>query len=139
MLDSALDILFEALEPLKQEQIYLARLAGRGEDNLRIFKRRFVKFEGNEAKVVAQSTAKAKREEEELREERKARRTERIFAIQSRIYELQSAIDIIKSLEDAGPEDAIMYEVGTAVDDNGNPIKVDIDAINPYAYNGEGE
>lgn len=137
MLDSALDILFDSLESLKQEQIYLAKVAGRGEDKLRIFKRRFVKFEGNDAKVVVQSTAKAKREEEELRDERKTKRTERIFALQSRIYEIQSAIDIIKSLEDAGPEDAIEFEVGTAVDDNGNPIR--IDSINPYAYNGEGE
>ena len=107
MLDAAMDILFNSLDELKKEQIYLARLAGRGEDKLRPFKRRFVKFVGSEAKVVVESMTRVKQREEELREERKARRTERIFSIQNKVYEIQSAIDILKSLEDAKPEDAV--------------------------------
>ena len=131
MLDSALDILFEALDDLKKEQLYIARLSGRGEKDLSIFRRRFVKFEGKEAKVCVQSMTKAKRAEEALRVERSAR---------SKIYEVQSTIDMIKSLEDAGPEDAIEYAVDTVVDDHGMPVRVDIlDHIDPYAYNGEGE
>lgn len=140
MLDSALDILFEALDELKKEQLYIARLSGLGEKDLSIFRRRFVKFEGNEAKVCVQSMTKAKQAEEALQVERSARRTERIFSLQSKIYEVQSAIDMIKSLEDAGPDDAIEYAVDTVVDDNGMPVRVDIlDHIDPYAYNGEGE
>lgn len=125
MLDAAKDILFAALDDLKKEQIYLAKLAGRGEDKLRPFRRRFVKVVGSESTVVVESMTKVKQREEELREERKARRTERIFSIQNKVYEIQSAIDVLKSLEDAGPDDAVEYEVDTVVDDYGNIVPVD--------------
>ena len=125
MLDAAKDILFDSLDELKKEQIYLAKLAGRWEDKLQPFRRRFVKVVGSEDKVVVESMTKVKQREEELREERKARRTERILSIQNKVYEIQSAIDIIKSLEDAKPEDAVEYEVDTVVDEYGNIVPID--------------
>ena len=132
MLDAAMDILFESLGGLKAEQIYLAKLAGRDEDKLQPFRRRFVKYVGSEAKIAVESMTKAKRREEELREERKAKRTERIFSIQNKVYEIQGAIDLIKSLEDAKPDDAVEYGVDTIVDDFGNVIT--IDRLDPAAY-----
>lgn len=132
MLDAAMDILFKSLDNLKAEQIYLARLAGRDEDKLKPFRRRFVKYVGGEAKVAVESMTKVKRREEELREERKARRTERIFSIQNKVYEIQSTIDLIKSLEDAKPEDAVEYDVDTVVDDFGNVITTD--RLGPATY-----
>ena len=140
MLDAALDILFDSLDELKKEQIYLARIAGRDEDKIPPFRRRFARETGKKKgdyDIAVESMSKAKSREEVMRGVRKDRRRDRIFEIQGRIYELQSCIDMIKSLEDVGPDDAVEYEVGTAVDDNGMPIRVDIDKMNPFSYNGE--
>lgn len=127
MLDAALDILFDSLDELKNEQIYLARLAGRDEDKLPPFRRRFARETGKKKgdyDIAVESMSKAKSREEVMAGARKDRRRERIFELQGRIYEIHSCIDVIKSLEDVGPDDAVEYEVDTVVDDRGMPIQV---------------
>lgn len=131
MLDYALDILYDKVKEIRAEQIYYAQIAGRDEKELKPFRRRFTKGEPQKSKggysydIVVESPTKAKQREEELSEVRRELRRERIFSLQGRIYELQGAIDIIKSLEDAGPDDAIEYEVGTVVDERGMPVRVE--------------
>ena len=125
MLDTAVDILFEALEPLKQEQIYLARIAGRDEDKIGVFKRRFAKTIGDKTDICVESPSRVREREAALSEDRKYRRQQRIMDIQNKIMEIQGAIDLIKSLEEVGPDDAIEYSVGTMVDENGNVVTSD--------------